>query len=137
MMCGTITGWVNVLIPSLWISRLCLLMKSAKIPPLMLCSHPECLALKLPNMIKGDSVWLSSSDETSCLSILLLLGWMCMFPIKVSLLFIVIRFQIAPSLLFNKTSLKIFLLSLFITVTTPYPSFFYPRLWCNFLFPNF
>ena len=47
-----------------------------------------------------------------------------MFPIKVCLLLIVIRLHIASSLLFNKSSLKIFFMSLLVIATMPYPSFF-------------
>ena len=49
---------------------------------------------------------------------------MYIFPIKVCLLFIAIRFQKASSLLFKKSSLKTFFMSLLIIVTIPYPRIF-------------
>ena len=106
-------GWVNIFIPSLWTSRLCLLMRSVKISPFLLgvfalWSHAGCLALKSPNMIRGVSVWCSSSESSSW-RILLLSGGTYMFHIIVCLLFIVRRFQIPSSLLLNKSSLKTFL----------------------------
>ena len=95
-------------------------------------SQIGCLALKSPSSSNGISLCFSSSRSSLC-NISESLGGMYSLPIRVCFPFISTRFQIASR--FDCTLLtKTLLISFFIRVATPNPSFFSVKVEWSFLF---